>query len=76
METLSYRVPGMTCAHCKGAVEREVASLPGVARVEANLENELVTVKGASLDDAAVRAAIGEAGYEAVTEPSPPASRA
>ncbi len=64
-ETLTYRVAGMSCAHCKSAVESEVGSVSGVEFVEADLESKLVTVRGKSVDDAAVRAAIDEAGYEA-----------
>ena len=64
-ETLTYRVAGMSCGHCKSAVESEVGAVSGVEFVEADLETKLVTVRGASLDDGALRAAIDEAGYEA-----------
>jgi copper chaperone len=64
-ETLTYRVAGMSCAHCKSAVESEVGAVSGVEVVEADLETKLVTVRGESLDDGALRAAIDEAGYEA-----------
>lgn len=55
----------MHCGHCKEAVEREIASVEGVAAVEADLESKLVTVTGPSLSDEALREAIEEAGYEA-----------
>ncbi len=64
-ETITYRVPGMSCAHCKSAVESEIGSVPGVEFVEADLETKVVTVRGAAVEDAAVRTAIDEAGYEA-----------
>lgn len=64
-ETVVYRVPGMHCAHCTRTVEEEVGAVPGVAEVAAELEGKTVTVRGAGLDDAALRAAIAEAGYEA-----------
>jgi len=64
IETVVYRVPGMSCGHCKAAVEGELESVPGVVRAEADLETKLVTVAGASLSDEALRAAIDEAGYE------------
>ena len=64
MQTVSYSVPGMHCGHCKEAVEREVSSVEGVAAVEADLETKLVAVDGEGVTDAAVRAAIEEAGYE------------
>jgi copper chaperone len=64
-ETEVYMVPGMHCGHCERAVKDEVAAVPGVASVDVDLETKLVTVTGESLDDAALRAAIEEAGYEA-----------
>lgn len=65
-QTFSYSVRAMHCGHCKRAVEGELATVSGVHSVEADLDTKLVTVKGERLDDAALRAAIGEAGYEAV----------
>lgn len=64
-ETITYRVPGMTCDHCTRAVSSELGAVAGVARVEVNLDTKLVTVTGEGLDDAQLRAAIDEAGYEA-----------
>jgi copper chaperone len=66
-EALAYVVPGMTCSHCRVAVTREVSQVPGVRSVHVDLEGKLVRVHGTGLDDAAVRAAIDEAGYDAVT---------
>lgn len=62
---LNYTVNGMSCAHCKAAVEQEVGQVPGVEFVNADVDTKLVLVRGEQLDDAAVRAAIDEAGYEA-----------
>jgi copper chaperone CopZ len=53
----------MTCGHCVAAVTREVSAVPGVTEVSVDLASGLVSVSGAA-DDAAVRAAIDEAGYE------------
>ncbi len=64
-ETITYKVDGMTCDHCKGAVSKELSSVSGVSAVEVDLETKAVTVTGEGLDDAALRAAIEEAGYEA-----------
>ena len=63
--TITYRVPGMTCDHCTRAVSSELGAIAGVGRVEVDLETKLVTVTGEGLDDARLRAAIDEAGYEA-----------
>ena len=63
-ETKTYSVPGMHCGHCKVAVTGELSSVEGVADVVVDLETKLVTVTGSDLDDATLRAAIDEAGYD------------
>lgn len=65
MSELTYTVPAMHCGNCKAAVEREVSQVDGVESVVVDLETKNVAVRGANLDDAAIRAAIDEAGYEA-----------
>jgi len=64
-DTVTYTVPGMHCGHCKQAVSEELRSVHGVESVDVDLETKVVTVVGSALDDAALRAAIDEAGYEA-----------
>ena len=63
-ETITYRVPGMSCEHCRAAVTSELSSVAGVESVSVDLDEKVVTVRGSSLDDAALRASIDEAGYE------------
>jgi copper chaperone len=65
MTNLTYTVPAMHCGNCTAAVEREISQVPGVEFVEAELSTKLVVVRGEGVDDAAVREAIKEAGYEA-----------
>jgi copper chaperone len=64
-QTITYTVPGMSCGHCKAAVTAEVSAVAGVESVDVDLETKLVRISGENLDDAAIRAAIDEAGYEA-----------
>lgn len=65
--TAVYQVTGMTCGHCESAVTSEIGELAGVRSVAAEAATGRVTVVSATpLDDAAVRAAIDEAGYEFV----------
>ena len=64
-QQLVYTVPGVSCAHCRAAITEEVAPLAGVESVDVDLDAKRVAVRGAGLDDAAIRAAIEEAGYEA-----------
>jgi copper chaperone len=64
IEHLTYSVPGMSCGHCRAAITAEVQSVAGVSGVEVDLDAKRVTVEGDRLDDAAIRAAIDEAGYD------------
>lgn len=68
MSETTYTVTGMTCGHCVQAVQNEVGQVPGVTSVDVELDGGLVkvTTEGA-VDDAAVRAAVEEAGYEMAT---------
>ena len=63
-EMTTYTVPGIHCGHCEAAVRRELEAVEGVESVAVDLESKLVSVTGRDLDDAALRAAIDEAGYE------------
>jgi putative ABC transport system ATP-binding protein len=65
MSELVYTVPDMNCSHCKQAVSSELSQVAGVDSVDVDLDTKLVTVRGHELDDAALRAAIEEAGNEA-----------
>ncbi len=63
-----YTVAGMTCGHCAGALSAEVSEVPGVSRVRVDLASGAVSVTSdGPADDAAVRAAVAEAGYEVVS---------
>ncbi|MFE9250066.1 heavy-metal-associated domain-containing protein [Streptomyces sp. NPDC007088] len=63
--TTVYRVTGMSCGHCEGAVTAELKELAGVTGVRASAARGEVAVDSAApLDEAAVRAAVDEAGYE------------
>ena len=63
MET-TYTVNGMTCAHCTLSVREEVEEVAGVRAVDVDLASGRMVVSGDGVDDAAVRAAVEEAGYE------------
>lgn len=64
-ETRTYTVTGMTCGHCVASVTEEVQELPGVDNVEVVLETGAVSIISSQpIDDAAVKAAVEEAGYQ------------
>ncbi|HEY7100998.1 MAG TPA: heavy metal-associated domain-containing protein [Mycobacteriales bacterium] len=67
--TSTYAVAGMTCEHCVRSVTEEVSEVPGVTAVEVDLAGGRVIVQG-DVDDAAVREAVAEAGYQ-VVDPTP-----
>ena len=64
MSTVSYSVPGVSCAHCQSAITSEVLTVAGVESVEVDLDAKTVTVSGEPLDRQSIIAAIDEAGYE------------
>ena len=66
-----YQVSGMSCDHCRRAVDEEVGALQGVEAVKVDLGGGLVTVRGPAVDDAAVKHAIEQAGYEVVGAGTP-----
>ena len=67
MTTSTWTVSGMTCGHCVSSVTEEVSAVAGVEKVDVDLATGLLTVTSEEpLDDAAVRAAVEEAGYQVV----------
>ena len=64
-EILRYTVAGMSCGHCEAAIRSELLTVRGVDTVEVDLATKQVVATGSGLDDAALRAAIAAAGYEA-----------
>lgn len=61
-----YLVQGMSCDHCRAAIVAELGQVAGVESVDVDLEAKVVRVSGEGLDDAAIIAAVDEAGYDAV----------
>ena len=68
--TTTIQVAGMTCGHCVSAVTEELTQLPGVTDVQVELvaggTSPVTVTSEEPLDDAAVAAAVDEAGYELV----------
>ena len=63
MTTRTYSVPGISCGHCKSAIEGELSPLGDVESALVDIDAKTVTVVGDITEDA-VRAAVDEAGYE------------
>jgi copper chaperone CopZ len=65
--TTEFQVTGMTCGHCEMSVREEVGEIPGVTGIEVSHETGRLRVGSeAPVDEAAVLAAVEEAGYTAV----------
>jgi copper chaperone len=65
MSTSTYTVVGMTCTHCVTSVSEEIGEISGVRDVAVDLPTGAVTVTSDNpVDDADVRAAVEEAGYQ------------
>lgn len=66
MSSADYLIAGMSCAHCENAVREEVVQLPGVRQLSVNAGTGLLHLEAeGEPDDAAVLAAVEEAGYSA-----------
>lgn len=66
MATSEYQVTGMTCGHCETSVREEVGAIDGVEQIDISAATgRLVVTSTKPIDDAAVLAAVDEAGYSA-----------
>ena len=65
MSESTYTVTGMTCGHCAASVTEEITEIDGVTDVAVDLPTGAVTVTAdRPIDQAQVRAAVEEAGYQ------------
>lgn len=62
--TNTYSVQGMTCGSCATKVSTAVDQVSGVTGIDVDITTGILTVAGPDVDDAAVRNAITEAGYQ------------
>lgn len=68
-ETIEVEVNGLVCAFCAQGIEKTLRAFPATDDVFVSLEHRLVAVAlkpGQTLDEAALKKAITEAGYTAV----------
>lgn len=66
MEETTFKVKGMTCAHCQATVTGALEKLDGVSKAEVSLEQNTAQVQFDSkvVSEAELRAAVEKAGYE------------
>ena len=61
-------IEGMACMHCVNHVQQALSAVPGVKEAKVHLESKSATVSvDGSVTDAALKAAVDEAGYQAVS---------
>lgn len=65
MNSTKLKVEGMSCNHCKMAVEKALHEISGVESVQVNLDQKEVVVNG-SADRSQLAKAIEEAGYTVI----------
>jgi copper chaperone len=65
MTDKTFRVPDMSCGHCKAAVEGELNKLSGVEHSDADFEKGIVEVRydESRVSTEQLKGAIEEAGY-------------
>ncbi len=67
MTTTEYQVTGMTCGHCEMSVREEVGRIDGIEDIQVSARTgRLLVTAPDRVEDAAVLAAVDEAGYSAV----------
>lgn len=66
MEKITLQVDGMSCGHCKAAVEKALKGLAGVQGAEADIAAKTVTVTydPSRVSREALSVAVADAGYE------------
>ncbi len=65
MESITLTAPDISCDHCKAAIEREVATLPGVQHVAVDVPTRQVSVTydPGSTTRSAIQAKMEDEGY-------------
>ncbi|MFA5536774.1 MAG: cation transporter [Bacillota bacterium] len=68
MESLLLTVKGMSCAHCKMAVEKALMKLPGFISADADVSagTVMVSYDGSRVSLDKIKETIADAGYEAL----------
>lgn len=66
MDSLTINIKGMSCNHCKMAVEQALQTLQGVESADVDLNGNIAQVVFDSnkIDERKLKAAITQAGYE------------
>ena len=65
MTEKTYSVPNVSCMHCKKAIEGAVGAMPGISRVEVDVDGKTVRIayNEDAVAEAYVLATLAEKGY-------------
>ena len=64
----TMKIEGMMCTHCTGRVEKALAAIDGVDKVEISLEGKSAALTlSKDVDNQVLTGAVTEAGYEVVS---------
>lgn len=68
MDKITFKVEGMSCMHCVGAVKKAVSALDGVSGVEVDLKGKTAEVvfDKSKLSQDTIKKAIEEQGYDVI----------
>ena len=64
METITIKVEGMTCNHCKANVETNLEKLSFVKNAKVNLSEKTVTLEGDNIEVDIAKGTIDSLGYK------------
>ncbi|WP_156946509.1 copper ion binding protein [Desulfitibacter alkalitolerans] len=66
LQTMTISIEGMSCGHCKKAVEAALKTLDGVCEAEVNLDanSALVAYEKGKVTEEKIKDAVVSAGYE------------
>ncbi|CAH8770101.1 copper ion binding protein [Paenibacillus dendritiformis] len=67
MTEVTWKVEGMTCGHCKQAVEKAVQEAGGEAKVDLGSKQVKITYDNAKVQPEKIREAIEDQGYDVVS---------
>lgn len=62
---MTLQIEGMTCGHCKMAVEKALKSVSGVTDVQVSLEKKSAEINGSGFDEQSLIEAVENAGFKA-----------
>lgn len=65
--TKTYKISGMNCSHCRASVEKAIAAVDGVEKVEVSLSDGIAVVTGVATPEK-INEAVREAGFDVIDQ--------